>query len=200
MSKPCRAYICARRKYSFRQIRALPPSGHARGGTQITLICIAIGSGSPTAKTIHNGGSCMPSSASAWGEWDRAAMGPRAARGGKDRVGSTVNARRSVPGLVLRRRVRGHVLSGGRPVRSFPRPSAPPTSGGLRSSSSRRCMTSGVAVMTGLACLQRGFSVSMAGYYGGMSCLDRELPREEGCGSARLHLRASIRLPRARST
>ena len=31
--------------------------GHARGGTQITLICIAIGIDSPTAKTVHNGGS-----------------------------------------------------------------------------------------------------------------------------------------------
>ena len=31
----------------------------------------------------------------------------------------------------------------------------------------------------------------------GMSCLDRKLPRERGCGSVRLRPRASIRLPRA---
>jgi hypothetical protein len=38
---------------SSRKMSLLQPSGHAHGGTQITLICIAIGSGSPTAKTIH---------------------------------------------------------------------------------------------------------------------------------------------------
>jgi hypothetical protein len=40
-----------------RNVRYSADSGVvARGGTQITMICIEIGSGSPTAKTIQIGG------------------------------------------------------------------------------------------------------------------------------------------------